>query len=849
MNFKETFQHLKNALTGGSEAELPKSPDGFPLDPASPHFNAHCLISEFLAEIPNLEHVRNINPGQYQSAKKILALAPADQITAVEALLLRRAKIALRENAWSFSGPFPVLRKLTSLLLRRNLPYTAEQAAKLVSILCEGPTRHCYYSDLPAVLKVCEKLKAQGAMSPELEAALKKLKAELKPYTRWGDDATRRRARDIIDRLVGERSVEALDPFDAWAVEISNYLTKLEGQPRSAWAELIVHARTATQTRASAKWLKEAERLVSQVGRAEFTAKVAEWFPLVRPSAEPDRLYANPGVPMNERNADVLKGLVLCSSQIDDERAVRAVSDLAQVCFKKIPGWGQFSAKVGNACLFSLSELPGLAPVAQLSRLKLKVKYAVALRLIDTALQEAATRLGMTSEELEEIAVPTYGLNEHGILREEFGDWIAEVKITGTHDTELAWIKQDGKTQKSTPAEIKEPFADDLKELKRSVQDIEKMLPAQRDRIERLLLSERQWEFGKWRERYLDHPLLRQIARRLIWHFQSGKCEVLGIWHAENLIDVEDRPIDWLTNETQVRLWHPLGCAVETVAAWRHWLESHQVTQPFKQAHREIYVLTDAEITTDTYSNRFAGHIIRQHQFAALARQRGWQYTLQGNFDSHNTPTLSLPRWDLTAEFWVDGAGDNESTSDSGIFLHLSTDQVRFRDAAGPRRLAEVPALLFSEVMRDVDLFVGVCSIGNDPTWQDRGDTGRYGPYWQVFSFGELSASAQTRREVLERLVPRLKIASRCSFDKKSLIVRGDLRTYKIHLGSANIMMEPNDQYLCIVPDRGGAAARGEPVFLPFEGDSTLAVILSKAFMLANDSKIKDPTIVRQIQR
>jgi hypothetical protein len=59
--------------------------------------------------------------------------------------------------------------------------------------------------------------------------------------------------------------------------------------------------------------------------------------------------------------------------------------------------------------------------------------------------------------------------------------------------------------------------------------------------------------------------------------------------------------------------------------------------------------------------------------------------------------------------------------------------------------------------------------------------------------------------------------------------------------------MEPNDQYLCIVPDRGGAAPGAGEVFLPFEGDTTLSVILSKAFLLADDAKIKDASIRRQI--
>jgi hypothetical protein len=80
-------------------------------------------------------------------------------------------------------------------------------------------------------------------------------------------------------------------------------------------------------------------------------------------------------------------------------------------------------------------------------------------------------------------------------------------------------------------------------------------------------------------------------------------------------------------------------------------------------------------------------------------------------------------------------------------------------------------------------------------------------------------------------------------------VVRGQLRTYKIHLGSGNIRMEPNDQYLCIVPDRTpGKLAGAQRVFLPFEGDTTLSVIISKAFLLANDSKIEDQSILNQIR-
>ncbi len=94
-----------------------------------------------------------------------------------------------------------------------------------------------------------------------------------------------------------------------------------------------------------------------------------------------------------------------------------------------------------------------------------------------------------------------------------------------------------------------------------------------------------------------------------------------------------------------------------------------------------------------------------------------------------------------------------------------------------PLPLDEIPPLVFSEVMRDVDLFVGVASVGNDPNWSDGGPEGRYQAYWQSYSFGDLSSTAKTRREVLARLLPRLKIAAQCSLTDKLLVVKGSVST------------------------------------------------------------------------
>ena len=60
--------------------------------------------------------------------------------------------------------------------------------------------------------------------------------------------------------------------------------------------------------------------------------------------------------------------------------------------------------------------------------------------------------------------------------------------------------------------------------------------------------------------------------------------------------------------------------------------------------------------------------------------------------------------------------------------------------------------------------------------------------------------------------------------------------------------MEPDDRYLCIVPDARTRGMQGK-LFLPFEGDEMLSVILNKALLLAADSKITDPKVTGPIHR
>ena len=811
------------------------------------------------------------------------------------------------------SNAFQKARQILSvlvLILNRKLPFTVDNIIEFLSV-CQQQRLHTWHWHTPIKKLVRDYLK-DNDLTPGLQAAVE---ATCDSWAQgYGDE--RKTASQLRLLISAETKTLAILPGEAWSDVAKQTIEALPETEQSAWIQLIEACSTASGGKPTAKWLKTTRPLQKTVGIDTFQQYVLHWYPLVdQPRTQP--LTHGGDDTIQDQNADILKGLVwLCADQTDIELA-RALGKLAVSAYRKIPGIGPRCVKLGNACVWALGQMPTTDAIGQLALLKVKVKFGTAQKGIEKSLTAAAEREGLPREDIEELAVPTYGLSDVGVRRESLGDFTAELAVTGSSSTVLRWIKADGNGQKSVPKAVKDNYGEALKELKQAAKDIQKMLPAQRDRIESFYLQQKTWDVATWQERYLNHPLVGTLARRILWQFEDAENHAVGIWFEGdgppgptslggelaqrsselekpsipnrenvdtsvkggqneqsfkiNLVDLAGNSIDWLTDKTRVSLWHPITASMATIQAWREWLVTHEVQQPFKQAHREIYLLTAAEENTRIYSNRFAAHIIKQHQFNALCGQRGWKNQLRLMVDDSYEPArLLLPKWDLRAEFWIEGIGDDYGvdTTEAGSYLYLATDQVRFypidagdnyahaggggygdygSTSSEPTPLTDIPALVLTEVLRDVDLFVGVASVGNDPNWSDGGAEGRghYQDYWQSYSFGELSATAQTRRQVLENLVPKLKkIASRCSFQERFLVVRGDIRTYKIHLGSGNILMEPNDQYLCIVKAGRSAA---DKVFLPFEGDKILAVILSKAFLLAEDTKITDETILSQI--
>ncbi len=627
-----------------------------------------------------------------------------------------------------------------------------------------------------------------------------------------------------------------------WGKSAFEFLDSMEDGERQSWIDLINHAATVSGSTPSGIWMKEGLVSLEQVGKDAFERRMMDWIPIFQLSPGGDGAAARYFARRREEKETVAyKGLVCFCSFIGSPDLAIALADLCLYAYRQ----DTFIEKVASSAIMALGEMPNQVGIPQLTKIKSKLRHKIALKNVEKALTVASQKAGMGKDALQESLVPEFGMVEVGSGSIPIGDYTLEFQIESSSRIAQSWKSSASKVQSSVPAAVKADHASELKALKDNLKELQKQLSTHRERFDQLMRRPISWRFDWWRKYYLDHLLIGWFSRRLIWQFSDGGSIRLGCWNGEGLVDSDDKPLGKIADDATVAIYHPAGFDEDVIVAWRDWIVGKEIVQPFKQAFREVYLVTPAELQTATYSNRFAAHIVRTNQVLALAKTRGWTVKpMGGSFDGagEDPPRIPLPEWNLTAEYWTNPI--NDAHDDMGSPLYLTTDQVKFLRDGEALPISQVPMRVFTEIMRDVDLFVGVGSIANDPNWADSGERPDFDNYWRIYSFGKVSGAGASRRAVLEKLLPRMKIAPRCKLDDRFLIVKGDLKTYKIHLGSGNILID-SGIYLCIVPHSSPSGK----IYLPFEGDTMLSVIISKALMLAEDSKIKDESILRQIKR
>jgi len=378
------------------------------------------------------------------------------------------------------------------------------------------------------------------------------------------------------------------------------------------------------------------------------------------------------------------------------------------------------------------------------------------------------------------------------------GNVSATLSIDAAGEPQMTFAR-NGKNLKALPASARQLPA--FSELQARKSDLARQTSRMRRSLEEGMIRGDQFT-GAELAQMAEHPLLKPMLATLLLVDEDGSVAWFG-----NRID---RP-------GKCRIAHPVDLLESKRWAQfqRECLEAGRV-QPFKQAFRELYLVTTAEHDTKTYSQRYEGNQVNPRQAQALLGGRGWvSVPYEGIRKTFHHEGISV--WVSFVQGWFTPAA----------FDGLTIGRVHFWDKAAGVAIASqrVNPRVFSEAMRDLDLMVSVAHRGGvDP---------------------ETSASTvEMRSDLLRETLALMKIGN-VRLMRQYALVDGTLGAYNIHLGSGTVRRQPGGA-ICIVPVHSQHRGR---LFLPFaDNDPKTAEIMSKVILLAQDDKIKDPTILEQLR-
>jgi hypothetical protein len=311
----------------------------------------------------------------------------------------------------------------------------------------------------------------------------------------------------------------------------------------------------------------------------------------------------------------------------------------------------------------------------------------------------------LTPEQLADRLIPDLGLDERGTALLDFGPRRFTVGFDETltphvRDEAGARLKGLPKPNKHDDAERASAAVERLKAIKQGAKAVASL---QIFRLEQAMGERRRWTSEEFRRLFLDHPVMRHLARRLVWGvYRDGQlADAFRVAEDLTLADRHDGFYE-LPADAAVGLVHALELPDGLSRDFGQIFGDYEILQPFKQLGRETYALTDEERRTGRIQ-RFRDRKFATGAVLGLAN-RGWA---RGEVDDYRLLSLvkRLPE-ELDAELYLDPGtflGNPAEYPEQTIYDIVvrrpgTTDDDRL---AG---LADVDPIVVSEIIRDADL-------------------------------------------------------------------------------------------------------------------------------------------------
>ncbi|MCL2091896.1 MAG: DUF4132 domain-containing protein [Micrococcales bacterium] len=329
--------------------------------------------------------------------------------------------------------------------------------------------------------------------------------------------------------------------------------------------------------------------------------------------------------------------------------------------------------------------------------------------------ERLAEARGWTADELADRTIPTAGFDPDRRLHLNLGsrEVLGHLTPAGTIALSVA-----GKAVKSLPTQRAdddpELYAAAKKQLSAARKEAKAVLALQTSRLYEAMCTGRTWTVADWQQHLADHPLVRDLAARLIWTRRPDDDPAGGAFRLTDdgtCINTDDEQITLAGPpgaSTRISLAHATTLGPQATVAWRQHLADYEITPPFSQLDAD---LPDLPATT-TVIDDLKGHLTDSFAIRSVATRRGYTRGLVEDAGWFCEYTKAFTSQNVVAVLEFTGAFVPEEN------ITVATRSLSFRRGRRQLPLGDVPGVLAAECYAD---YAALAALGPyDPDWETK---------------------------------------------------------------------------------------------------------------------------------
>lgn len=202
-----------------------------------------------------------------------------------------------------------------------------------------------------------------------------------------------------------------------------------------------------------------------------------------------------------------------------------------------------------------------------------------------------AEQLNITSHELSDRIIPTFGFDTKNELEFDYGT--RKFTVTLNSKIELQITDEKGKILKNMPKiganDVEDIATKSSDEFKAMRKQIKATVKTQAERLDLAIASGRTWTYDNFTTLFVKNPIMNKFATSLIWGtYIDGKLSNTFRYNDDGSYSTQEDEEFILKEDMIIGLIHPIELEQDVLENWTEQLEDYEITQPIEQLKRQI---------------------------------------------------------------------------------------------------------------------------------------------------------------------------------------------------------------------------------------------------------------------